>query len=798
MIRNASALAIRNPIPPLVLFLVLMVVGAVGYFKLPINNMPAVEFPIVSVVATMAGAAPRDLEQQVTRRIESAAAGIANVRHVTSTVIDGQSATVIEFQIGVPTDRAVDDVRDALARIRTDLPRAMEEPIIRRVEVQGIAIATYAIGLPGAAVEDLTWFADDTVVRALQTVRGVARVNRQGGVDREIRVALEADRMAALGVSAADINQQMRALIGEQPGGRTELAARETSIRAVGQIRSAAELADAPIALPGGRQARLSDLASVTDGGAEPRQLARFNAEPVVAISVFRSKSASEVATRDAVEKVLADLRTAHPTLEVRQVQTTVDYTLEAFNASIMALIEGAILTVLVVWWFLRDRRATIIAALAIPLSVVPTFGVLYALGFSMNGVSLLALSLAAGILVDDAIVEIENIVRHARQGRSPYQAALEAADEIGLAVVATTLVIVVVFMPVSFMGGIAGEYFREFGVTVAVAVLFSLLVARLITPLLAAYFLQAHHDPEPEPGWVSWYARVLAWSLRWRWLTMSAGAAVLVGSVMLVPLLPTGFLPPSDKGQSVLSLEMAPGTTVAEMDRTTREITRRLLQRADVASVYTAIGGSSLPGDGSGLSEGDPRRAALTITLTPRRARPLSQREVEADIRLLLADIPDVRGNFAGEFGDRDVQVIPVMTARRSTGRRVSSNARCGPCRNWPMSPPPFRWNARNCASNRNPNKQPLPVWRWMRSRRPCASPRLGRSTPTSRSWNWMADASPCASTSPAATGMMSRCCNGSPCRPGPAAACRWKPWRTSAMARAMPPSPASIAAAR
>ncbi|MDX2102981.1 MAG: efflux RND transporter permease subunit [Alphaproteobacteria bacterium] len=659
MIRDASARAIRNPIPPIVLFLVMMAVGWVGYQRLPINNMPAVEIPIVAVTVAQAGSAPADLEVQVTRRVESAVAGVSNVRHVTSTVTDGQSVTVIEFQIGIPIDRAVDDVRDAISRVRTDLPRAIEEPVIRRVEMEANAIVTYAVAVPGMSLEDMTWFVDDVLVRSLQTARGVARVQRQGGVDREIRVALDADRMAALGISAADINQQMRALIGEQPGGRADFAERETSIRALGRIRTPEALAEAPIALPGGRWARLSDLATVTDGSAEPRQLARYNGEPVIAVSVFRAKSASEVGTLATVEARLAEVQAAHPSMQAQQVQTTVDYTLEAYDASIKALIEGALLTVLVVWWFLRDPRATLVAAIAIPLSVIPTFAVLLALGFSLNGVSLLALSLAAGILVDDAIVEIENIVRHARMGKTAYQAALDAADEIGLAVVATTLVIVVVFLPVSFMGGVAGQYFREFGITVAVAVLFSLLVARLITPMMAAYFLKPHHAEEPEPGWVTLYARLLSWSLRHRGITVVAGAGVLVGSVLLVPLLPTGFLPPSDREQSVLSLEMPPGTSVADVDRTTREITRRLLERPDVRGVYTAIGGSALPGDGNGLTEGDPRRAALTIRLTPRNSRPLSQRQIEGDIRALLASIPDIRANFAGEFGTRDVQIV-------------------------------------------------------------------------------------------------------------------------------------------
>ena len=455
---NVSAWAIRKPIPSVVLFLVLMIVGVFSFRSLPITRIPNIDIPIVSVSVTQAGAAPSELQNQVTKRVEDAVAGLAGVKHVTSAIADGLSTTTIEFRLETNIDRAVNDVKDAVAKIRADLPRTIDEPITRRIDIAGLPIVTYAASAPAMTPEELSWFVDDVVARQLQGVRGVGSVDRVGGVSREIRVTLNPDRLLALGVTAADVNRQLRLTSVDLAGGRGEVGSQEQSIRTLGGAQSIETLAATSIVLPGGRRVRLEELATIVDGSEEPRTFSRFNGEPVVAFAVTRASGASDVSVGQAVEKKVGELRLAHPGVRFDVIDTSITYTYGNYESAMHTLIEGAALAVLVVFIFLRDWRATLIACVALPLSVIPAFWAMSLLGFSLNMVSLLAITLSTGILVDDAIVEIENIVRHIRMGKSPYRAALEAADEIGLAVIAISLTIVAVFLPVIFMGSFAWQ----------------------------------------------------------------------------------------------------------------------------------------------------------------------------------------------------------------------------------------------------------------------------------------------------------------------------------------------------
>ena len=465
---NISAWAIRKPIPSLVLFIVLMILGVFSFQGLPITRFPNIDVPVVTVSVTQAGAAPSELQNQVTKRIEDTVAGINGVKHITSTISEGISTTTIEFRLEINSDRAVNEVKDAVAKIRSDLPRTIDEPVVQRLDIAGLPIVTYAASALAMTPEELSWFVDDVVARQLQSVQGVGRVERVGGVEREIRVELKLDRLLALGITAADVNRQLRLTSVDLAGGRGEVGGQEQSIRTLGAAQTLGDLASTSITLPGNRKVRLDELATVTDTAAEPRTFAHFNGQPVVAFAVTRSTGASDATVGQAVAAKVAELGKAHPEVRFDLIDDTVVYTVGNYDSAMHTLIEGAILAVIVVLIFLRDWRATLIASLALPLSVLPTFWVMSTMGFSLNLVSLLALTLVTGILVDDAIVEIENIVRHMRMGKSPYRAALEAADEIGLAVIAITFTIVAVFAPVSFMGGIAGQYFKQFGMTVA------------------------------------------------------------------------------------------------------------------------------------------------------------------------------------------------------------------------------------------------------------------------------------------------------------------------------------------
>ena len=657
---NVSAFSIRKPVPAVLLFVVLCVLGLLSFSKLPVTRFPNIDVPLVSIVVTQAGAAPAELESQVSKRVEDAVASVAGVKHVISTLTDGQSQTVIEFRLEVNTDRAVNDVKDAIAKIRADLPRTIDEPVIQRIDVEGQAILAYGASSPGMTLEQLSWHVDDIVARELQGLRGVGRIDRYGGVDREIRISLDPDRLQALGITAGEVNRQVRATNVDLAGGRGEVGGQEQAIRTLAGARTVQELRDTKITLPGGREVRLKELGRVEDANSEPRAFARLDGQPVVAFAVFRSKGSSELSVKEVVAQRIAELNARHPSVKLAPIDDAVAYTNGNYSAAMMTLLEGAALAVLVVFVFLRNWRATLITAIALPLSVIPTFWAMEMLGFSLNLVSLLGITLVTGILVDDAIVEIENIVRHMRMGKSPYRAAMEAADEIGLAVIAITLTIVAIFSPVSFMGGVAGQYFRQFGLTVAIAVLFSLLVARLITPMMAAYLMKPVRHEEPKDGrLMRAYTGFLGMTLKRgrlfgiplnaAYLTLVAGFGFLAVSIWATQLLPTGFIPDEDTSRVVASVELPPGSTLPDTQATTDLIGQRLREIPEVDKVFV-LGGASPTG------QREVRRASVTITLKPKAERSIAQKELKVVIAEKLASVPDVRAWYVNERGEREM----------------------------------------------------------------------------------------------------------------------------------------------
>ena len=683
---NVSAWSIRRPIPAAVAFSVLLILGLVSFRTMSVTRFPNIDIPIVQVLVTQSGAAPSELESQVTKKVEDAVSSINGVWHIISTVTDGSSSTMIQFTVGsVDIDRALNDVKDQIAKIRSDLPRTIDEPIISRIDIEGLPIVTYAASAPGLSVEQLSWFIDDSVARDLQSIHGVGEVKRFGGVDREIRVSLDPEKLLALGVTAATVNEQVRADNVDLGGGRGEVAGQEQAIRTLAGARSVAELAALPIALPGGRKVRLDELATVTDGAAEPRTFTRLFDEPIVAFGVTRAKGASDVTVDELIAKRLAAIEAAHPEVKFTKVDTQVDSELGNYHSTMETLIEGAALAVVVVFIFLRDLRATLVTAVALPLSVIPTFWAMDAIGFSLNLVSLLAITLVTGILVDDAIVEIENIVRHMRMGKSAYRASLEAADEIGLAVIAISLSIAAIFSPVSFMGGIAGQYFRQFGLTVAIAVMFSLMVARFVTPVLAAYFLRAPHDHVHRDGAVMrFYTRLVRASLRHRWVTLFAGAVIFAASLWSTQLLPSGFIPADDYGRALLAIELPPGSRLEDTDRVTRAISEKLRAMPEVRSALI-FGGKLMGG-----ADDEPRKATLVINFVHKSKREATQKDLQLRIGAILADQPDVRYWFLKDNGQRDLQLIvagPDIKVINDTANQIASEMRSIPMIENPIS---------------------------------------------------------------------------------------------------------------
>lgn len=640
---NVSAWAIADPLPAAVFFTALALLGVLSFFTLPVTRVPNIDTPVVAVVARQPGAAPAELESQVSKPIEDALASVPGVRHISSAVVDGVSTTLVEFRIEVATDRAVTDVRDAVTLVRPTLPRDLEEPVVRRIDVEGAPILTFAVENPDRSVEQISWFIDDVVKRRLGTLKGISRVERVGGLDREIRLSLDPDRMNAIGLTVADVSQQLRMTNADAAGGRSEIGDGEQVIRTLSNAESVDELGDSMVALSFGRKVRLGALGTLTDGAGEPRRFARLDGTPVVGLQVYRAKGASDIAVAEAVDATLTEISGRERGYRFRLIETTVAYTDGNYRSAMETLVEGALCTVIVVLLFLRDWRATAIAAVALPLSILPTFWAMTALGFSLNLVSLLAVTMATGVLVDDSIVEIENIDRHIRMGKPPWQAAIDASDEIGLAVMAITLTVVAIFAPVSFMGGLAGQYFKQFGLTVAVAVLFSLLVARLITPVLAARMLRWHRptassvSAHSEGRMLALYTSFVRISVRHRWLTVAAGCLVFAGSLYCIRFLPTGFIPPGDDARLLYAVELPPGARLADTAAVTDTMAAVAKRHREVSSVF-ADGGALIGG------ETDVRKATLIVRLVHKSQRGPSQSDLRRILSAEFSRIPDIR----------------------------------------------------------------------------------------------------------------------------------------------------------
>ena len=645
---NVSTWSIRNPIPAILLFILLTLMGWQAFRQMKIQQFPDIDLPMVTVSAFLPGASPSQMETEVARKIENSVATLHGVKHIYTKVQDGTVTVTVEFRLEKPTQEAVDDVRDAVSRVRGDLPGDLRDPVVAKVNLSGAPILTYTVASSRMDDEALSWFVDNTVTRSLLSVRGVGAVSRVGGVTREVRVELDPLRLLALRATAADISRQLRQVQQEASGGRADVGGAEQSVRTIATAQSAAELARMMIALSDGRRIRLDEVAVVTDTVAEQRSAALLNGKPVVGFEIVRSRGAGEVDVAAGVQAALAKLQAGHADITITEAFNFVDPVRENFDGSMWLLLEGAILAVIVVWLFLRDWRATLISATALPLSVIPAFAIMNLMGFTLNVVTLLSLSLVVGILVDDAIVEIENIMRHLRMGKRPYQASMEAAEEIGLAVIATTFTLIAVFLPTAFMGGVPGKFFVQFGWTAAIAVFFSLVMARLLTPMMAAYLLRAPQRAQGEPRWLGSYAGWVSGCLRHRLLTTLAALAFFVGSLSLVPKLPTGFIPPDDLSQTQVYLSLPPGSTFKETLAVAEQARRIVEKNPHVRMVYTAVGGGascSDPMSPSGAAE--VRKATLTINLTPRAERGgVKKLAVENALREALAVIPAVRIN--------------------------------------------------------------------------------------------------------------------------------------------------------
>lgn len=660
------------------LFVMLTFAGLLGFQMMKIQQFPDIDLPTVLVTASLPGASPTQLENDVARKIENSVATLQMVKHVYTKIQDGLVSITVEFNLEKNTQEAVDDVRSAVSRVRAELPSDLLDPIVNKLELTGSPILAFTVASSQMDEEGLSWFVDDTIARTILGVKGVGAVSRVGGVDREVLVELDTLKMQSLGVSAAEVSRQLRATQLELAGGRADLGPIEQPLRTLATVQNVNQLQGISIALSNGRRVQLTEIATVRDTVAERRSAALLDGQPVVGFEITRARGASTVEVGQGVNAALDRLRAERSDLTIVEAFNFVVPVQDEFDSSMKMLYEGAFLAVVVVWFFLRDWRATFISAVALPLSIIPAFAGMYFLGFSLNVVSLLAMSLVIGILVDDAIVEVENIVRHLRMGKPPLEAAREAADEIGLAVVATTFTLIAVFLPTAFMSGIAGKFFKQFGWTAAIAVFASLVVARMLTPMMCAYMLKSSgHDAEKnEPGPLM--LRYLGWvrfSLKNRLLTCLAAAGFFIASLALIPLLPTGFIPPDDLPQTQVYLELAPGTRFEET-AAAAEKARELIGNVEhVRTVYTTIGGGAAGSDPFMMSGGgEVRKATLTVLLSPRNERPVRKQVIESQMREVLSEIPGVRYKVGlGGSGEKYILVLsgddPAALAQAAIG---------------------------------------------------------------------------------------------------------------------------------
>jgi len=668
---RVSAWAIRNPIPITVLFIALILAGLASYMALPIKYYPNIQFPAVQVTVTRNGAAPAEMESQIARPIENSLAGLSNVQSIASTITQGSSSTMIQFNLGTDLQKATDDVRSKVDQVRNDLPRDIDPPIVQRIEFEDQPIITYAVAAPAKSKADLSWFIDDSLSRTLQALPGVSRIDRLGGVDREINVLIDPDRLAAQGLTASQVNDALAQMNVDSPGGRVTIGGREQTLRVLGAAISVDQIRNLSIPTVAGKFVRLSDVADVGDGSAEERAFAMLNGHPVVGFQVTKTKNASEVTVEDEVDAANKAIEHDNPGVKIDKIVSQVEQTRGSFSATLHTLLEGMGLAAVVVWLFLRDWRATAVTAISMPASLIPTFAFMNLAGFSLNIVTLLGLTLVIGILVDDAIVEIENIEKRVHTGMRPYDAAIEGADQIGLAVVATTAAIVAVFLPVGAMPGIPGQFFREFGVTVAVAVLFSLVVARLLTPLMAAYFLKPK-PARPRPPLPRLYSRSLDWALDHRFIALVIGTVVFIGSMALAIPLKKGVQPEGNPNYYSVNIEGPPGSTVADMHRIVDNLDALLAAQPETNAVFAQVGaGGGSFGAGAFTSSAGVSRGAVVAILKPDRKAKVGA--IRDRLRPLLRQIPDARLSFdTSGFGSAGVQMI--LTSETGVGLEQSA----------------------------------------------------------------------------------------------------------------------------
>jgi len=641
-----SGVAIRRPVFTSMMMLALIVLGLFSLRRLPIDQFPDVDIPVVVVQTVYPGASPETVEREVTRRLEEAFNPVEGVDRITSTSLEGVSQIVVEFDLGRNGDQAAQDIRSKIDVIRRQLPTDIEAPVVQKWDPAAEPIVSLALSSTTVSVARLTRLADEQVRRRLEAVNGVGNVQLAGGLQREVRVYLDPAQLQAHGVSAPEVLAALQRQNMEVPAGRVERGAQEDLVRVTGRITEAAQFGSVVVANRNGRPVRLQQLARIEDATEEERSIALVNDRRAVSLDVLKVSGANTVAVADEVRELVGELTSELPQgVELAIVRDNSEMIRSSVEDVLKELLIGAFLTVLVVMLFLNDWKATAITSLALPVSVISAFVLMNALGFTLNVLTLMGLSLSIGILIDDAIVVIENIVRHRENGEDHFHAAAFGTREIFLAVMATTFSIVAVFIPVAFMGGIIGRFFYQFGMTVAWAVLVSLFVSFTLTPMLAAWWgVEPHAGSERNPvkrtirGFNDWFDRqaeryrgLVDWALCHRKSTLGIATAAFIAAVMLFPLIGGGFFPESDEGAFSITFSTPEGSSLGYTASRGEAVVAALRNIPGVDYTYTTIG--------AGVT-GTVTDGSVFVQLADRSERDQSQDEIMLAAREVLAPL--------------------------------------------------------------------------------------------------------------------------------------------------------------
>ena len=663
-----SDVSIKRPVFATMMMVLLIVLGLVSYKRLAIDEYPDITYPVVIVSTTYPGASPESMMRDVAKPIEEALNTVQGMKEISSTSMEGSATVRLMFNLGVEIGTALQDVQAKVARIRRQLPPNIDDPIIRHFDPNESPIMAIAIQSNERGIRELTDLADEVIQPRIEAIPGVGGVNIVGGNARQIRVQLDPDAMRAYGVTPAQVGAALQRENQEVPAGRVQRGATEQLVRVTGRVREPRAFADVAVTVRNGVPVRVGDLATVVDGseerrsGAEIRRVGDRAGQPAVSVEILKVSGSNTVQVADSVRYALTQLeREVPPDIRLSVIRDDSERVREALHDVQLSLILGAVLTIAIIYLFLSSWRSTVITGLTLPVSIISAFFIMWVAGFTVNTMTMMALSLAIGLLIDDAIVVRENIVRHVEMGKDHHRAAKEGTDEIGLAVISTTLAVVAVFVPVAFMGGMIGKIFFQFGVTVAFAVLVSLFVSFTLDPMLSSVWvdpeIEGAHGKGQRPrnpikrgvlAFNQWFERVadrypaaLERALRARWVVIGSAAVLIVVALLLVPTIGFTWMPDADTNEFNVSFRVPPGSRPEYTMEKGREIRDFLHEQPEVSYTYLSVGGGFM---------GTANNGRIAVRLKPRGERERTLQEIQNELRVKLRQIPGVRPSIMGQ----------------------------------------------------------------------------------------------------------------------------------------------------